>query len=275
MKVIDWICSPGASEKYNADKLSFSDECLLVFDGAAPLQPIPFGRFSNSTTWFVNAMDSAIWAELKGQPTTVEALERARLKVCEHFFTEVDRLDADTNEDPISCLLLIREYDHYLELINIGDCCALVKVGTSLTSFGNSAVKQLDSSLNNLMPVDDELKKRVLLNQVNQNRKKRNQIFGYDVLTPTDSLYGRCERIILDKSSSLELLCMTDGFYRAVDTLGIYDNSGLMEIVREKGVNAVLKEIRRLETKDSECKEYPRVKVHDDASAAYLTFPGS
>jgi hypothetical protein len=64
------------------------------------------------------------------------------------------------------------------------------------------------------------------------------------------------------------LLC-TDGYYRAVDSYGLHDETGLLA-ASAAGVEQVLAGIRDTEESDPLCTRYPRFKPSDDATAVML-----
>jgi hypothetical protein len=63
---------------------------------------------------------------------------------------------------------------------------------------------------------------------------------------------------------------MTDGFYRLVDTYGLYTDSTLMEACLKRGLSAQLDELRTYEAA-SNATGACSVKAADDASAALWT----
>ena len=70
-----------------------------------------------------------------------------------------------------------------------------------------------------------------------------------------------------------DLLMMSDGFYRLVDTFERYTDATLFQAVEQRGLAALLQELRELERGDPECRRHLRFKTHDDATALRLA-PG-
>jgi hypothetical protein len=66
------------------------------------------------------------------------------------------------------------------------------------------------------------------------------------------------------------LLLATDGFYRLVDAYGALDEDGLVAASVERGLAAVLAELRAIEATDPDCRRHPRLKPRDDATAVLL-----
>jgi hypothetical protein len=65
-------------------------------------------------------------------------------------------------------------------------------------------------------------------------------------------------------------LLLTDGFYRLVDVYRRYSHGALLAAAQERGVAALLTELRGIEDEDPECRRYPRLKRCDDATAVLL-----
>lgn len=67
-----------------------------------------------------------------------------------------------------------------------------------------------------------------------------------------------------------DVLLMSDGFAALVETYGQYEPSGLIDAVVERGLPALVQELRRVERQDGQCIRFPRFKTSDDASAIWL-----
>jgi len=83
--------------------------------------------------------------------------------------------------------------------------------------------------------------------------------------TRLDVLHGE-----LDLGEKWRCSLLTDGFDRLVNTFKVYTYRELMNALETKGLEVLGRELRELELEDPECMEYPRLKVHDDASLIYV-----
>jgi hypothetical protein len=81
----------------------------------------------------------------------------------------------------------------------------------------------------------------------------------------------RLEHRRFDAAEVRDLLMLSDGSYRLVDTLNRHTDSSLFEAVGQRGLAPLLAEMRELERDDLECTRYLRFKTHDDATALWLT----
>ena len=102
---------------------------------------------------------------------------------------------------------------------------------------------------------------------LNEGRNKMNAPGGYAALSigmpPRDLLVQ--EAIPLERGA--RLLLATDGFTRLYEVFGAYTEETLLEAAFEKGLAALLKELRTLEARDAACEKVPRMKPRDDATA--------
>lgn len=64
---------------------------------------------------------------------------------------------------------------------------------------------------------------------------------------------------------------LSDGASRLVDRFGRASWSDLVHLVQHEGPDAVIDEVRQLETGDPEGKRWPRGKAYDDATVAVIT----
>ena len=67
---------------------------------------------------------------------------------------------------------------------------------------------------------------------------------------------------------------LSDGASRLVDRFGQESWSDLVHLARHEGPDAVIDEVRQLETSDPEGTRWPRGKAYDDATVAVITVLG-
>jgi hypothetical protein len=59
----------------------------------------------------------------------------------------------------------------------------------------------------------------------------------------------------------------TDGFTRLYETFSVYSEESLLDAAFQKGLAALVDELRQLERSDAACERFPRVKPYDDTTA--------
>lgn len=67
-----------------------------------------------------------------------------------------------------------------------------------------------------------------------------------------------------------DVLLMSDGFAALVETYALYEPSGLIDAVVERGLPTLVEELRSTEFEDRLCIRFPRFKISDDATAIWL-----
>jgi hypothetical protein len=102
------------------------------------------------------------------------------------------------------------------------------------------------------------------------HRALRNRLPGYDVFDLDDGGASRFEHRAFGAGAVRDVLMMSDGFYRLVDTFEHYSDDTLFHAVEQRGLAALLQELREVEQNDLECVRHLRFKTHDDATALWL-----
>jgi hypothetical protein len=67
-----------------------------------------------------------------------------------------------------------------------------------------------------------------------------------------------------------QVAVLSDGAARAVE-FGLYDWPDVLDILRDDGPDALIRQVRGAEESDPEATRWPRNKISDDATAAYIT----
>jgi hypothetical protein len=181
-------------------------------------------------------------------------------------------------ERPFACLAVAELEGGVLELFNMGDLTTLVRAPDgSLQRFGTSSVRELDrralDELGRLLSagVEPHAERRERVGpMILAHRALRNQLPGYDVLDLDDGGAERLDHCTFGASAVRDVLLMSDGFYRLVDTFERYTDGALFQALDQRGLGALLQELRELEGNDPECTRHLRFKTHDDATALWL-----
>ncbi len=187
-------------------------------------------------------------------------------------------LDLPADYDPpAACLILAKRYGESWQAARLGDSCLLARAR-------DGAHRILAASPNNVFDswLAREAEKRrqagrldtkALLAefrpQLLAGRKARNRPGGYSILEASPAAMQLVEYLELGRPS--EILLCTDGFYRAVDHYGLYNDDELIDACAASGgVKTVLQQIRDAEAADPDCERFLRFKPADDATAVML-----
>ncbi len=93
---------------------------------------------------------------------------------------------------------------------------------------------------------------------------------GYGIFSvlPTPNTFIRVERLTVERGATI--LLASDGLTRLVDVFQRYNTRAFFDAARERGLEALLTELRALEAADPDCRQFPRAKVNDDATGLLL-----
>lgn len=280
LRALDHLWDPNTP--VNADGWSVCSDTAVLLDGAASRTEQRVSTYANDTIWLVQRFLELFRDEGYGARAPHDdipaRIERTRVALK----SEYDGLCAGAklvpDEAPFACLAIAHHVAARLELYNMGDLTVLLrKRDGSLLRFGESAVRELDRKALAEMERDHAAGVAPHAERLSRvwptllaHRALRNQLTGYDVLDVNVPCTGRLERLVCDAAEVRDVLLMSDGFYRLVDTLGRYDDAGLFQAVEQSGLQPLLSELRSLERADPECTTHWRFKCHDDATAIWL-----
>lgn len=160
----------------------------------------------------------------------------------------------------------------------LGDCKALLRQADGKTdALGPRTAAKSDDRINQAVRrLQDaglsapEAYRAQLARHLRANRDRMNTPEGYWVFSVHPEAADHLDLDRRTLQGDAEILLMTDGFFRLVDTYRAYDPDGLFDAVRTHGLEALLGELRAIEAADPNCLRYPRLKPADDAAAVYL-----
>ncbi|HEX6341617.1 protein phosphatase 2C domain-containing protein [Umezawaea sp.] len=138
----------------------------------------------------------------------------------------------------------------------------LVLADSPIITFGRTTEVIADTRLAALRPITAS---RVPL--------LRNRPNGYWVAEADPRAAHQAKRKTLPRSAVEKVIIATDGVSCAVDDYQIFDTwQSVLDLITEKGPEAVLDRIRAAELSDPNHTRWPRTKTHDDQALALINF---
>lgn len=276
-RVIEALSEPGAA--LNEDCWGHADGAVWVMDGATGIWPRQRLSPHSDAAWLVEQMDHALRSLHDPVHEAAVLLGKALAVVGERARRLCDLDGVAPIELPSASFVAARRRGDSLELANLGDCAILWRAGrVGARRFGSSGVAQLDAKLADAL-ADHQAAglsfaeaREAVVDLVRSHRGLMNTPEGYWILDLTGVGVPHLQTTYVDASSRIEVLLMSDGFYRLVDVFGRYDDDGLMDAAATGGLARLLAELRTLEAEDGDCRRYSRGKVRDDATAVLLHF---
>jgi len=251
---------------------------IVVIDGGTSVAERDYiDPDQGDVAWFVHAFATALAQELRPGRSQQDSVHGAIEIVRTRFERLIEQAPAPLHAWPIAALTWVRIDAHRATLYALGDCKSLLRTAggacMDLDPFVNpqDAVLQAEIARLRAAGVADPAERRErMLPMLRARREHQNTQPAPAVLClrPSGAFQARVRHVDLAPGASL--LVMTDGFYRLVDPYGRYTDAGLLEACLERGLPALLDELRTHEAVVGGTGARA-VKAADDASAAIWT----
>jgi hypothetical protein len=203
--------------------------------------------------------------------------------VAEEFAETTGGRDIDPAARPSAAGAIVRWTETALEAFVLADCALLL-------TFADSEVRHCTDDRPYLRRLEreaehgmyrlatdrglttPEARDRIRPKLEHDRRKLRRSGEGYALcLDPTVAEAGYYARFDVTRIDRLRLL--SDGVGRLVETFSIFNTwREAAEWIDRHGIEATIDRLRTIERNDSRCLEYPRIKVHDDATILSVEF---
>ncbi|WP_306397651.1 protein phosphatase 2C domain-containing protein [Telluria beijingensis] len=274
--------SAGAVSQRNDDHVAVFGHAgatdILVIDGGTSVAERDYlDAIEGDVAWFVQAFTAAMERELAPGRSQQDCVHAAIDAVSADFERLAGPATVPLHAWPIAAMTWVRivERDGVLgaRLYALGDCKSLLRTSDGacidLDPFVNPQDAVLQAEIARLRGeglADPEQRRERMLPMLRARREFQNTQPAPAVLCvqPNGAFQARVRDVELAPGSSL--LVMTDGFYRLVDFYGRYTDAGLMGACVERGLPAMLDELRTHEAVVGGTG-VRAVKAADDASA--------
>jgi hypothetical protein len=267
---------------------------IIVMDGATPLSPQRHVRAGASDpSWFVQQFAADLGAVLHRAGSQESLVAQALVGTRAAHRAVASGAGVAPHDWPVATLSWVRvrhgrgqSHDQgrdgrsapaTLELYCLGDSKLLLRDEDGvrdLDPFDNPAEREVLAAVAALVAegVSDAAQRwERLLPMLQARRHAQNTAANPQVLClePRGPFAARTR--VLEAPAQGLLLAMTDGFYRLVDTYGLYDDAGLAAAAVERGLDALADELRAFEGGAAAAAGIT-AKRADDASAVAWRF---
>jgi hypothetical protein len=268
-----------AAGAINDDRAGYAGACVWVIDGATDCAPQRYLPGESDAAWLAEKFHSELLARAKdARGTLPELLAEITAVVREDFQREHIRTLTDRGHQPSAAALIGRLQGDILEVTGLGDCqlfvaqpgCRATLQGVDRSKLGDrAAIERIQKAMNE-HGLDWHSARAKVKPGGRIGRRMMNKPGGYGVLSIDIAPPGLIHQEAIPIESGARLLLGTDGFTRLYEVFGVYSEGTLLEAAFEKGLAALISELRALEAKDERCEKAPRVKARDDATAILM-----
>jgi hypothetical protein len=265
-----------AAGAVNDDRAGYAGACIWIIDGATDCAPQRYLPGESDAAWLAEKFHRQLLARAKDAKGTLpDLLAGITASVREDFHKEQTRKLTDRGHQPAAAALIARLQGGVLEVAGLGDCeLFAAQPGSRASLHGVDPSKLGDRAA--IERIQKTMKEHGLDWQAARtkakpggaaSRRMMNKPGGYGVLSIDMAPPGLIHQEAIPLESGARLLFATDGFTRLYEVFGAYSRETLLDAAFEKGLAALIFELRALEAKDEACERAPRVKARDDASA--------
>lgn len=280
---IETITSAGGSG-HNEDLVEAwrSDGCtdVVLLDGGTSVADRNYvDDAAGDVAWFVRTFRAELRNVARPGLSQADSVELAARRVREAFERESKGMDVPLYAWPIAAMTWIRLRGRELTTFCLGDCKAFLRYPDGqvldLDPYVNPQELVLQSELARLAEegiVDPVARRERLMPMLRERRVFLNTSPEPAVLCMQPRGPFRPRVRSAQAPHGAALLCMTDGFYRLVDTYELHTIEELASLVARDGLQAAMHELRSFE---ENClgTDSLTVKSADDATAVMCKLP--
>lgn len=276
------LVSSGATAQHNEDWAgNFGTPPapeLVIIDGATSVAERDYiDPAQGDVVWFVSRFAAALAACIDAGLVQHAAVHTAVDTTYREFLEHGTGQDIPVHAWPIAAMSWVRARatgaGYRLDLYCLGDCKVLLRLPDGevrdLDPFVNPQEAILRAEIARLQAegIDDAAeRKQRLLPLLRARRVFQNTVAGTNSLCLRPNGAFGARTVSADAPAGSSLLCMTDGFYRLVDSYGLHTPESLFALCIAHGLQAALDELRGHEAAVATAGSMS-VKQADDASA--------
>ena len=277
MKLLDSISFPGSKlgggmkTGTGDDRYAFDEAAgwACVIDGATDVGPVRIFSAAES--------DAARYAEIFAEtivrhpadPREIPQAWFARLlpRLCAAVEREakIPLKDAPLSSYPTAAATWVRVRRGKLEGATLGDSIAIAKSPEGVVTVFGEAHRPAEEQgrAKRVMAMTPEEQ----LNWLRDVRTVHNTRDGYWVFGVQAEAADHIVHQSCDAPAGTKALVMSDGFYRLVSPYGRYTDEGLIDAALDRGLGALMRELREMEASPADDAKIGRFKTSDDATA--------
>jgi hypothetical protein len=272
-------CLTSTLERVNEDRAGAANDSAWVIDGATDVIERPLTSAATDADWIAGRLD-AVFSALSATPRADLSLlpDLAASLLASEFACEARRAPIDKTEHPSASAIVVRACDTGLDYVCVGDCSLLaeglsgfVRVGVDDAAAGDPHLAKALAALHAKHGgLKAETARARIWPSIKAGRTGMNEPDGYGVfsITPTPRHFVRAGRIAMPADG--HVLLASDGLMRLVDVFRLYTAFDLLAAARDNELTPLIRKLREIERDDIHGHQYPRAKVHDDATGLLL-----
>lgn len=270
-----------AGREWNEDRAYSCEDFAFVLDGATCLNGEHFSSFGSDAEWYANWWYEYLKIELKDISRTIPKILKDGIKKVVKDYKKLAK--GETPEDfPAATFSAIRRIDGRIEMYSLCDTSLIFLSKNGEVLYIQDASNCVNDGFNTII-INAYAKKENIsrlearkkyADVIRHGRKYlKNQPCGYHVLADSVDaidfgIYNSIDESLIDK-----VLIMSDGFSQVFDVIKFMTQEQLIKKINSLyDAEKIYNRLYKLQELDKDCRKYPRFKVRDDASIAFMKF---
>lgn len=253
--------SPGAA---NEDSTAAGQDIFVVLDGATVRTD---SGCIHGVAWFAEHLGMAIKNHASLGPA--DALAAAISWIAEKHR---DTCVLSHPGTPSAAVAIIQVDGDVLRYLVLGDVTVVIDTESGLQVVSDQRISQTalaERAAADAMLATDPGKAATLVRMKRAELAARNVPGGYWIAAADPAAAQHAITGVVPLSDVRQIAALSDGAARAVDLYGLYDWSGVLDVLRDAGPEELIRQVRAVEASDPEGVRWPRNKISDDATAVY------
>ncbi|MDE1825294.1 MAG: hypothetical protein KGH61_02000 [Candidatus Micrarchaeota archaeon] len=280
----DMVSEKNPSAKVNEDRAYVGKRMAWVIDGATPLGVKNYTKTASDTEWIAERLNREfLKADQGGERWPATVLENAAVKIRQEFFrvSGLNELPPPAMMPSSQVAMLMWEEDERkLRYLMLGDSRIAISTPKITVELADNRLQRFDAEaiaemykLQKTLGISHLEARKKIDSIVIDNRALMNRKDTYWMFVPDKKAVEHVRIGNIDVEEKMKVIISSDGFYGAIGNMpGIESWEAMFKELERTDLKGMLARIRRYEESDSECREFPRFKKHDDASAVLLEF---
>jgi len=270
----------GSGGPVNEDRTGAQGDVAWVIDGATDVLDAPLTRFASDASWLAGCLHAELTRRAAtASPDLRQLVRELTQQAARHFERVATRTPAHRGEHPSASGIIVHAVGRTLHYVSLGDCAlvagrrdrtvAALNIGTR--DGGDAALARAIAAFHKASAEPSAAAaRRHVWPKVQAKRAEMNTDGGYGVFSITQPPERFMVTDSLELPSGALVLLASDGLGRLVDVFARYTPATLLAAAADRGIAALVAELRALEAGDPECVAHPRAKVSDDATGLLL-----
>lgn len=266
----------------NEDAFGYGENCAWVLDGSTGLngKRLVAGEGGSDAQWYSNAFSEYLEAALPGSDAPLTEIFSEGVR---QVWAEFERrAGGSVKREDVPCCVgtAVRIRDGFLEYINVGDCCLLVRyLDGSVTELLDRTLVRMDENTVRLA-VEVSAKEGIpisqcrpkILPELRRVRMTMNTPEGYISLANDPQSVMQAKTGIIPVSQIRDVCMVSDGFSEYYNMFRLAaDPKAFMEVVEITSPEMLFEQLLAAQKADGDCSAHPRFKLSDDATLVYFS----